>query len=250
MRGSASTLPPTFLFLQYSIFKEQTSQTRCRGPVRFWLRARSSVAHAALLISYHKGELLCRQRRAALVGEAYIVGAPPKCQQAIRTFLNFLRQRAVLRTLRQPFGCPYIEWRATDRDPAAPLSAAGFAADRRCRPERRGPECDNAFGAPLHIARVPTSRGEPCHAASGRFAKQRNLRSNRAQLPPQCGRMSGSPEGGAGRASGFGRQYDLRETRGSKRHLPASLTSPAATGKCCGGNEETTSRRRRGTPPY
>jgi hypothetical protein len=93
--GSASTLPPTFLFLQYSIFKEQTSQTRCRGPFRFWLRARQSVAHAALLDFIEgsvRSELLGRQRRAALVGEAYIVGGRFECQHAIRTFLNFLRR--------------------------------------------------------------------------------------------------------------------------------------------------------------
>ena len=76
-KAFSRTLPPTFLFLQYSIFKEQTSQTRCRGPLRFWLRGRSSVAHAALL-NFAKGrlrsKLLRRQRRAALVGEAYIVG--------------------------------------------------------------------------------------------------------------------------------------------------------------------------------
>ncbi len=39
-----------------------------------------------------RSELLGRQRRAALVGEAYIVGGPSKCQHRIRTFLNFLRQ--------------------------------------------------------------------------------------------------------------------------------------------------------------
>ena len=43
------TLPPTFLFLHYSIFKEQTPHTQCRGPLRFWLRGRPSVAYAALL---------------------------------------------------------------------------------------------------------------------------------------------------------------------------------------------------------
>jgi hypothetical protein len=94
-REVQQTLPPTFLFLQSSIFKEQTSQTRCRGPLRFWLRGRSSVAHAALL-NFAEGsfrsELLRRQRRAALVVEAYIVGTPPKCQQRFWRFLNFLRQ--------------------------------------------------------------------------------------------------------------------------------------------------------------
>jgi hypothetical protein len=94
--GFSRTLPPTFLFLQYSVFKEQTSQTRCRGPLRFWLRGLSSVAHAALL-NFAEGrfrsELLRRQRRAALVGEAYIVGGRPKCQQRFRSFLNFLRRK-------------------------------------------------------------------------------------------------------------------------------------------------------------
>ena len=87
-------MPPTFLFLQYSIVKEPIPQTRYRGPLRFWLRGRQSVAHAALL-EFDKGrlrsELLGRQRRAALVGEAYIVGASPKCQHRFRCFLNFLR---------------------------------------------------------------------------------------------------------------------------------------------------------------
>jgi hypothetical protein len=91
------TLPPTFLFLKYSIFKEQTSQTRCRGPLRFWLRGLLSVAHAALL-NFAEGrfrsELLRRQRRAALVVEAYIVGGRSKCQQRFRTFLNFLRRKS------------------------------------------------------------------------------------------------------------------------------------------------------------
>ncbi len=94
-REVQQTLPPTFLFLQSSVFKEQTSQTRCRGPLRFWLRGRSSVAHAALL-NFAEGsfrsELLRRQRRAALVCEAYIVGGPSGCQQPNSSFLNFLRR--------------------------------------------------------------------------------------------------------------------------------------------------------------
>ena len=90
------TLPPTFLFLQYSIFKEQTPQTRCRGPLRLWLRGRPSVAYAALLNS-HKGlfrsKLLRRQRRTALVREAYIVATNQNCQLQSVMFLNFLRQK-------------------------------------------------------------------------------------------------------------------------------------------------------------
>ena len=90
------TLPPTFLFLHYSIFKEQTPHTQRRGPFRFWLRGRPSVAYAALLNS-HKGlfrsKLLRRQRRTALVREAYIVATQSNCQQPSLMFLNFLRQK-------------------------------------------------------------------------------------------------------------------------------------------------------------
>lgn len=90
------TLPPTFLFLHYSIFKEQTPQTQCRGPFRFWLRGRPSVAYAALL-NFAKGrlrsKLLRRQRRAALVREAYIVATLDNCQLQSAMFLNFLRQK-------------------------------------------------------------------------------------------------------------------------------------------------------------
>ena len=65
---SSRTLPPTFLFLQSSVFKEQTSQTRCRGPIRFWLLARLSVAYAALLnfattFAKLRSELPGRQQR-------------------------------------------------------------------------------------------------------------------------------------------------------------------------------------------
>jgi hypothetical protein len=47
----ASTLPPTFLFLPYSVVKEQTPQNNVLDLSAFRLRARLSVAHAALLIS-------------------------------------------------------------------------------------------------------------------------------------------------------------------------------------------------------
>lgn len=89
------TLPPTFLFLQYSIFKEPTPQTQCRGPCRFWLRpGRVSLTRLSWISSraISRSELLGRQRRAALVGEAYIVGGLSGCQHRIRSFLNFLRR--------------------------------------------------------------------------------------------------------------------------------------------------------------
>ena len=92
-QGPRATLPPTFLFLQSSIFKEQTSQTRCRGPVAFGFgplecRSRGSLeflSEAAFL----RSELLGRQRRTALVDEAYIVGGLFECQQRFPTFFVF-----------------------------------------------------------------------------------------------------------------------------------------------------------------
>lgn len=96
------TLPPTFLFLQYSVFKEQTPQTRCLGPFSFWLRARSSVAHAALLISsrrqFQKRTSSSPAARRPRCG-AYIVGALFGCQHRFPSFLNFLR-----RPCAAPFG--------------------------------------------------------------------------------------------------------------------------------------------------
>ena len=57
----------------------------------------SSVAHAALLNSVQlsrnsEANFFVASSVAAVVGEAYIVGGAPKCQQRFRTFLNFLRR--------------------------------------------------------------------------------------------------------------------------------------------------------------
>ncbi|WP_210164630.1 hypothetical protein, partial [Mesorhizobium sp. LSHC414A00] len=63
------------------------------GPFHLWLRGRPSVAYAALLNS-HKGflrsKLLRRQRRTALVREAYIVATNQNCQQSSTMFFRFL----------------------------------------------------------------------------------------------------------------------------------------------------------------
>ena len=84
MRVPRALCRPRFSFFNIQFSKNRQCETRCRGPDCFWLGARLSVAHAALL-NFAEGrfrsELLRRQRRAALVGEAYIVGAPSNCQQ-------------------------------------------------------------------------------------------------------------------------------------------------------------------------
>ena len=92
VRRFSRTLPPTFLFLLSSVVKEQTSQNTMSKARPLPPQGPLEVAHAALLKSLNKGELLGRQRRAALVGEAYIGGTPPNCQQPSSPFLNFLRQ--------------------------------------------------------------------------------------------------------------------------------------------------------------
>ena len=82
------TLPPTFLFLQYSVFKEQTLNSVAGRGV--WLRAQSSVAHAALLISTRANSSVASGAPPSLL--RYIVGGQSGCQQRIPGFLNFLRQ--------------------------------------------------------------------------------------------------------------------------------------------------------------
>ena len=149
------TLPPTFLFLHYSIFKEQTPQTRCRGPLRFWLRGRPSVAYAALL-NFAEGrprsKLLRRQRRTALVREAYIVATNQNCQHTIRKFLNFLRQKFWSRWTApgEHWPCPEGALlpphcrstpRPTKKAPARP-------AQRLLIRDQRGP-AHHRFGAPI-----------------------------------------------------------------------------------------------------
>lgn len=93
---SAGLCRPRFSFFNIQFSKNRHRKRSVVGQSAFALLARSSVAHAALLISINKGELFRRQRRAALVGERYIVGGAPKCQHRFRSFLNFLRQSALI----------------------------------------------------------------------------------------------------------------------------------------------------------
>src|SRR5215510_7034963 len=64
-RRLSRTLPPTFLFLLYSVVKDPTPQTQCRGPVAFGSGPAECRSRGSL--GFHKGELSGRQRRAALV---------------------------------------------------------------------------------------------------------------------------------------------------------------------------------------
>src|SRR5438445_8786866 len=140
------TLPPTFLFLHYSIFKEQTPHTQCRGPFRFWLRGRPSVAYAALL-NFAEGslrsKLLRRQRRTALVREAYIVATNQNCQHTIQKFLNFLRQKFRARFVdsRLPQGNRGQHGRRPRRSPIA----AALPFDTKTNKEAIAQPCNALF---------------------------------------------------------------------------------------------------------
>src|SRR5690606_36894340 len=85
LSSSASTLPPTFLFLHYSIFKERTSQTRCLGLSGFGFspvecRSRGSLDFVQLSRN-SEANFFVSSSVAAVVGEAYIGGEPSECQQ-------------------------------------------------------------------------------------------------------------------------------------------------------------------------
>ena len=111
------------------------------GPGSSSLQTQSSVAHAALLNSLNKdlsetrflkSELRGRQRRAALVGEAYIVAPSSNCQHAFPSFLNFLRQtKNPQQTIQQnPAERPEIQPKS--REPGGfPRSAIRFQEPRR-----------------------------------------------------------------------------------------------------------------------
>ena len=93
IRGSAGLCRPRFSFFIIQFSKNRHRFTRCRGPFRFWLRGRPSVAYAALLNCAEgrlRSILLRRQRRTALVGEAYIVATNNNCQHRSAMFFRFL----------------------------------------------------------------------------------------------------------------------------------------------------------------
>ena len=87
------TLPPTFLFLQYSIFKEQTPLHARSWPVTL-VASGPSECRLRGSLEFHKGlfrsKLLRRQRRTALVREAYIVATHSNCQHRSMMFFRFL----------------------------------------------------------------------------------------------------------------------------------------------------------------
>ena len=90
---SSRTLPPTFLFLQSSVFKEQTSHAQCHDLHRFWLQAFECRSRGSLdfvqLSRPPEANFFVASSVAAVVGEAYIGGSPSGCQQRFRRFFHF-----------------------------------------------------------------------------------------------------------------------------------------------------------------
>src|SRR5690606_1069323 len=90
---SSRTLPPTFLFLQSSVFKEQTSHAQCHGLHRFWLQAFECRSRGSLdfvqLSRPAEANFFVASSVAAVVGEAYIVGSSAKCQLRFPFFFVF-----------------------------------------------------------------------------------------------------------------------------------------------------------------
>ena len=91
-RGSAGLCRPRFSFFSIQFSKNRHRRRDVVGRFAFGFGPNRVSLTRLSGISFHKGELSGRQRRAALVGEAYIVGGPSNCQHRFRTFLNFLRQ--------------------------------------------------------------------------------------------------------------------------------------------------------------
>jgi hypothetical protein len=94
----------SFFFIQFS--KNGHRRHDVMGHCRFWLwPGRVSLTRLSMIFAERWGEVFGRQRRTALVREAYIGGGTSGCQQGFGTFLNFLRRslRTPLRRCVTPF---------------------------------------------------------------------------------------------------------------------------------------------------
>lgn len=193
----------------------------------FWLQARSSVAHAALLISCQKGRTQSRQRRTALVGEAYIVAAPPECQHRFPTFLIFfgtaakaISGAASATDAKQIWGrTRWICSRAgPPRFPRAQKSKT--EGDRHARPAARaGHEPSQHQCVPAAGRSALAPRAWPRQRAMDRTAAHPNGESaanghKGAQLPPQWQSSVRCARGGTG--LGPRPQADVSEERGDR----------------------------------
>ena len=94
--GPAELCRPRFSFFFIQLSKNRYRRHGIAARFHLKLQRPIEVAHAARLISSTRelrSELLGRQRRAALVVEAYIGPTLPNCQRPFSPFLNFLRQQ-------------------------------------------------------------------------------------------------------------------------------------------------------------
>ncbi len=161
--GPASLCRPRFSF--FSIFNCQRSDVTdaTSGPSAFRLRARSSVAHAALYDFPNKAEPQRRQRRAALVGEAYIGRTQFDCQRGICKFCEFLCLPRKPRPSYDGKALIYKHYRLsfTGSILLESLRFQGFSRARRqnfCRSCDGGPA--RSPTAPRYPAETPLSRAQ------------------------------------------------------------------------------------------
>jgi hypothetical protein len=169
--GFSRTLPPTFLFLQSSIVKEPTSQTRCRGPYRFWLGPGRVSLTRLSWISQGRTLLSPAARRPRC--EAYIVASLSGCQQRFRSFLNFLRQ--LFQASKTVSSVPQGQWFSTPLAApqwspiAAPLPAEDFDVLRGDALAR----CMEVYGEGKSGGRLAPSLTSPLAAGNCRGNKMK-----------------------------------------------------------------------------
>ncbi len=171
---------------QYSIVKDQTSQTQRQGPQLDRLRARSSVAHAALYDFSNKAEPQRRQRRAALVGEAYIGRTQFDCQRGICKFCEFLCRPRKPRPSYDGKALIYKLYRLSCTAPISLESLRFHGFSRACR-QNFFSSCDGrpvrSSEGPQRPVEAPLGRGQnrPYSSSASRLSRKRRSADWRAR---------------------------------------------------------------------
>ncbi len=176
------TLPPTFLFLQYSVFKEQTSLDAmswacpllASGPVE--CRSRGSLDFVSNFRETQKRNFFVASSVAAVVGEAYIVGGGFGVNTDVPSFLNFFATAPVpqRQLLLRPFwiGGAWASLSPERGLPAAgsmrpPLTHASALETPTPTPPMFSLYKETTIGAPFRSSR-PAVHGAPGLYGTGR----------------------------------------------------------------------------------
>ena len=191
------------------------------GPSECRLRGSLDFVSRGLL----RSELLGRQRRAALVVEAYIVATPPNCQPDSATYLNFLRHRP--KNPDRPSVTPTNPTpQSTPHPPANP--------EKPRAPTRQNP----APTAPIPRHRRRSRRNRPPqHQTSAARQRPENL--------PSLAKASARPR--KARIHQAGPRPNRAVGRNDKPSSPSALKDSAKSGTAGGFPHR---NRRRGTPLY